>query len=78
MSLKRKALIQTVGMIVLAAVCAATINFIMANVSTEVILQTLGWAAMAWFVYIFYSIRLSALEYKEKLKEMTSGKKVAE
>ena len=78
MSLKTKALIQTAGMIALAVLTAATINFIMANVSGETILNALGLAIMGWIVYIFYSIRLSALQYEEKLREIASDKKVAE
>ena len=78
MSLKLKALTQTAGMIVMAVVVAAALNFILENVKTETVLQALGLGIMGWIVYIFYSIRLSALQYEEKLKEITSNKKVAE
>jgi hypothetical protein len=76
MSLKLRALIQTVGLIALAIACSATIGFIAANVSTETILQALGFGALAWFVYLFYSITLSRLEYQEKLKEIVDINKV--
>lgn len=74
MSLKLKALIQTAGLLALAVVIAATVNFIIANVSTETVIKALGAGFIAWFVYIFYSIRLASLEYNEKLREMTEKK----
>ena len=78
MSLKFKALTQTVGMLALAVFVAGVINFILDNVSIKTVLQALGLGFMCWFVYLFYSLRLSALEYNEKLKEITGNKKVAE
>lgn len=78
MSLKTKALIQTLGMITLAVLTAAVINFILNNVAMETILRALGLGFLGWFVYIFYSIRLSALEYQQKLGEIAGKKEVAE
>lgn len=78
MSLKTKALIQTLGMITLAVLTAAVINFILANVAMETIFRALGLGFIGWFAYIFYSMRLSALEYREKLNEIVGDKKVAE
>ena len=74
MSLKLKALIQTAGMIALAIFTASIVSFILDNVKTETILQAMAFSVLGWFVYIFYSIRLSALQYEEKLREI-AGKK---
>ena len=69
MSLKVKALVQTLGLIALAIFVASTISFILANVSTETIMQALSIGLVSWLVYMFYSIRLLSLEYEQKLKE---------
>ncbi len=74
LSLKQKALAQTLGMFVLAIVGAVIVAFIVANVSTTVLINALGVGLFCYFAYLFYSITLSRLEYDEKLKEMTEKK----
>ena len=74
LSLKQKALAQTLGMFALAIVTAVVVTFIMANVSTQVLVNAICVGFFTWLAYLFYSITLSRLEYNEKLKEMTEKK----
>jgi len=71
LSLKQKALAHTVGMFTLAIVVSIAVTFIIANVSSAVLMNALGIGLFAFFAYMFYGITLSRLEYNEKLKEMT-------
>jgi hypothetical protein len=70
LSLKQKALLQTLGMFALAMVAAVAVAFVVANVSTIVLFNVLGVGAFAWFGYLFYSITLSRLEHQETLKQI--------
>lgn len=70
LTLKQKAFVQTVAMVFGSIVCAAVINFIISNVSTEVILNAFAIGFLSIAVYTFYSIALSRLEYNESLKEL--------
>lgn len=70
LSLKQKALVQTIGLFALALVCGLAVNFIMTYVSTEVVLRALGIGLFAWIAYIFYSITLSRLEHQETWKKL--------
>jgi hypothetical protein len=70
LSLKQKALAHTLGMFALAIVASVAVTFILANVSTTVLVNALGIGLFAFFAYMFYGITLSRLEYNEKLKEM--------
>jgi hypothetical protein len=70
LSLKQKALLQTVGLFVLSLAGAAIVAFIIANFSAIVLFNALGLGLFAWFGYLFYSITLSRLEHQETLKEL--------
>ena len=70
LTLKQKALAQTVAMIGGAILIASAISFILNNVNTQTILDAVAYAGLAWVVYIFYSITLARLEYNESLKEL--------
>jgi hypothetical protein len=70
LSLKQKALLQTVGLFAVSLAGAVLVAFIVSNVSTIVIFNVLGVGAFAWFGYLFYSITLSRLEHQETLKEL--------
>jgi len=70
LSLKQKALFQTIGLFALAIPVAMIVTFIVSNVSTVVLLNVLGVAAFTWFGYLFYSITLSRLEHQETLKKL--------
>lgn len=73
-SLKQKALLQTLGLFALSVAGAVVVAFIISNVSTIVIFNALGLGLFTWFGYLFYSITLSRLEHQEALKEMTEKK----
>jgi threonine/homoserine/homoserine lactone efflux protein len=70
LSLKQKALTQTLGMFVLAIVAGAIVSFILMTVSTKLLINLVGGACLVWFAYLFYSITLSRLEHQETLKEL--------
>jgi len=70
LSLKQKALVQTSGMFALAILVAIVGTFIVANVSTQLLINALCIGFFGYLAYLFYSITLSRLEYQEKLKEM--------
>jgi hypothetical protein len=70
LSLKQKALFQTLGMFALAIVASAVIAFIAVNVSTTVLLNALGAGLFVWLGYLFYSVTLSRLEHQETLKQI--------
>lgn len=74
LSLKQKALLTTAGILVLVVLGASTVAFILANFSSDQIGNLLGSIAMAWFIYILYSVVLSRLEYQESLKKITEKK----
>ncbi len=71
LSLKQKALAQTLGMFVLAIVGAVIVAFIVANVSTTVLINALGVGFFCYFAYLFYSITLSRLEHQETLEKLS-------
>jgi hypothetical protein len=70
LSLKQKALFQTIGLFGLAIPVAMIVTFIVTNVSTVVLLNALGVGFFVWFGYLFYSITLSRLEHQETLKKL--------
>ena len=70
MSLKIKALLHTIALMSVAVLAASGVSFILNHVSTETLLNAFGFGFVGAFVYLFYSITLSRLEYNEKLKEM--------
>ena len=74
MTLKQKALLQTLGLLTsafgAAIVVAIGINFL----SLSTILYTIGFAFVTYMFYLVYKINLSQLEYREKLKEMVDQK----
>lgn len=74
LSIKQKALVQTIGLFAIAIASGLVVSFILMQVSTQVILNAIGVGFIAWFGYLFYSITLSRLEHQEALKEMTEKK----
>lgn len=74
LSIKQKAVAITAGIIASIVIASYALAFIMANVDRETIGYALGAGFTAWFVYIFYSITLSRLEYEEKVKEIVDSK----
>ena len=74
MSLKQKALLQTLGMFALVIVVSYAVAFILANVSAATIANAFGVGAIVFLAYMFYNLTLSRLEYNETLKKMTEKK----
>jgi hypothetical protein len=70
LSLKQKALLQTVGLFALAIPVAIIVTYILTNVSTVILLNALGVVLFVWFGYLFYSVTLSRLEHEDTLKEL--------
>lgn len=70
LSIKQKALIQTIGLFSLAIVVASIVSFILMYVSTTVLLNAIGVGLFVWFGYLFYSVTLSRLEHQETLKKL--------
>jgi len=69
LSLKQKALLQTLVVFVLAIASVAAATFITMYLSPKVLGYTLGIGLFGYIVYIFYSITLSRLRHQETLKE---------
>lgn len=74
LSIKQKAAVITAGIIASIVIVSYALAFIIANVDRETIGYALGMGFTAWFVYIFYSITLSRLEYEEKVQEIVDRK----
>lgn len=70
LSLKQKALLQTVGLFALALVVGAIISFVLVNVGTKLLIILIGGLCFVWIAYLFYSITLDRLEHQETLKEL--------
>ena len=70
LSLKQKALLQTLGMLVTCVVAGTSVVLAMKFFSVDSLLTILGITVMSWLVYLMYSINLNQLQYREKLKEM--------
>lgn len=70
LSLKQKALLQTLGVFALAIAASVAVAFIISNFSAIVLFNALGVAAFTWFGYLFYSVTLSRLEHQETLKQL--------
>ena len=70
LSLKLKALAITVGTLTAIVVGSLVMTFILANVSTQTLINALGVGFVAFFIWTFYSIILSRLEYQETLKNL--------
>jgi arginine exporter protein ArgO len=70
LSLKQKALLQTVGLFALAIVTVVGVTLILEYVSTTVLLNLIGIGFFVWFGYMFYSVTLSRLEHQETWKKI--------
>ena len=70
MSLKIKALIQLIGLILAAAAGASIVNFIIKDVPAETLLIGLQFGLFGGLLYMCYGVILSRLEYNESLKKL--------
>lgn len=74
LSLKQKAATITIVAIVSATLAGLAMSYIIKNIDPATIGNIVLAALIGWFVYIFYAITLSQLEYKQKLKEIVDKK----
>ena len=70
MSLKIKALIQLIGLILAAVAGASIVNFIIKDVPAETLLIGLQFGLLGGLLYMCYGVILSRLEYNESLKKL--------
>jgi cytochrome c biogenesis protein CcdA len=71
LSLKQKAFIQAVGVVILSVFAGVTVTTILSKIPAEAVPYIAIAALLGMAVNFMYNLRLSSLEYKEKLKEMT-------
>lgn len=73
-SLKQKAFIQAVGILLISIAAGVTVSLAMSKIPVEAIpyIAIAGLCGLA--VNLMYKLRLSALESEEKLKEMFEKK----
>lgn len=70
MSLKLKAFIQLIGMILTAIAGFAIVNFIVQGVPKETIWTAIQCGLIGGLLYLCYSVILARLEYNESLKKL--------
>lgn len=69
LSLKQKALLQTVGFLLTAIVAAGIVNLILEYVPTHIIFNGMMAGVFGWIMYLIYSIVLLRLESEEAVKQ---------
>lgn len=69
--LQKTAALDTLKQLILIMVAAAVGIGAVALIPIPVLMVAAGSAGLIYAVYMLYRIRLSDLEYKQKLKEMT-------
>lgn len=74
LSLKQKALLITLSVFAIAILSGSAIGFILANVSTQTILNALAFGSFVFLAWMLYGVILARLEYNQSLKEMTEKK----
>jgi hypothetical protein len=74
LSIKQKAMLIALGTVAAAVTGSIFIAFVVMNVSRDTLAYVCLSAVCGWFVYIFYTITLSRLEYDERSKEMFEKK----
>ena len=74
MNLKLKALRDVAGMIAVATAASGLTLFVLENVPLRTIGLVAGVGFIGYMLYICYLIRLSQLQYREKLQEMVDSK----
>lgn len=71
MSLKQKALLNTVTLMGSALLGSLVVSLIFTYFSVQTIFAIIGIAGFSYMCYIVYSINLIQLESRERFKEMT-------
>jgi len=70
LSLKQKALLTTLGLLISIFLGAGLVVLIFENFSAQVIGNVMAGGFLAWVVYLLYCITLNRLEYEETLKNL--------
>ena len=70
MSLKQKALLITLGVILSAVVGSFVAAFLITTVSIQTLANIAIVLVLGWLVYIFYGLTLNRLEYEESVKKL--------
>lgn len=74
LSLKQKAFIQTLGLIVFACIVGAIVGTVLSMIPPAVAPYIVAGAFFGLMFNLLYNVNVSRLEYREKLKEMTEKK----
>ena len=72
MTVKQKAVLQTLAIIVGIVAGSVLLNVILMYTSTQTIQYTCGAILIGFLVYGVYGVVLSRLEYNEKLEQINS------
>lgn len=73
MTLKQKALLMTLGLLVGISTTAVVTNLIIIYTPAEVLLYAAGAAMAGFLLYMMYSLVLVRLEYEEKMKVISTN-----
>ena len=74
MTVKQKAIIQTIGILAAILGGSVAITFILQNLTAEQITTGFGVLSIALLVYSMYGVILSRLQYEETLKKLVDKK----
>lgn len=74
LSLKQKALVQTLAFVASAIAGGVIVSLLIEYVPVKTLLTALGIGIFTYIIYIAYQINLSQLQYKAKLEEMVTRK----
>ena len=72
MTIKQKAIIQTIAILTGIVLGSVILNLILMYSSAQMILYVLGIAMIGLFVYATYGVVLARLEYNQKLEDVNS------
>jgi hypothetical protein len=71
MSIKLKAFLRTIALIVFATAVGTSITLLFRYVDSDTILMGLAISLVSWLSYCFYQSNVSMLESEARLKELT-------
>ena len=74
MTVKQKAIIQTIGILAAILGGSVAITFILQNLTAEQITTGFGVLSIALLIYSMYGVILSRLQYEETLKNLVDKK----
>ena len=73
MTLKQRAVVQTLAIVAAILVGSIGITFILEQLTRDQILFALSAGSIGLLIFSMYGVVLSRLEYQDKLKEMTEN-----